>query len=33
MDPPKIETDEIKNELDLNNEQVEPDEEIKENQN
>ena len=31
MDPPKIETDEIKNELELNNEEVEPEEELKEN--
>ena len=31
MDPPKIETDEIKNELELNNEEVEPEEEFKEN--
>ena len=31
MDPPIIETDEIKNELELNNEEVEPEEELKEN--
>jgi len=31
MDPPIIETDDIKNELELNNEEVEPEEELKEN--
>ena len=31
MDPPIIETDDIKNELELNNEEVEPEEEFKEN--
>ena len=31
MDPPKIETDDIKNELEMNNLEVEPEEELKEN--
>ena len=31
MDPPKIETDDIKTELEMNNLEVEPEEELKEN--
>ena len=31
MDPSKIETDDIKNELEMNNLEVEPEEELKEN--